>query len=144
MYSSFWLWKTLSKSIFQLVSIEITTYFFQEPLGLLFEALVNGTIFFSFNKTQRENQNNGKSVADDVLSKNLNHSQPQALKKLFQEDQMMMYILQISIENSILSACSYSETAEELWNTLKGVDGNPTNLSCIFEVKNALNALQTG
>lgn len=55
---------------------------------------------------------------------------------------MVFTILQSSLEQSILAAYSYSQTAKELRDTLKDVYGNVSNLCRIFEVKKALNTLQ--
>ena len=63
-------------------------------------------------------------------------------QKWEQEDQQVLAVLQSSLEPSILAAYSYTETAKELWETLKGVFGNMSNISRIFEVKKALNDLQ--
>ncbi|KAL0745047.1 hypothetical protein Bca101_100892 [Brassica carinata] len=62
-------------------------------------------------------------------------------EKWQQEDLMVMSVLHASLEPSILDAYSYCETAKELWETLKKVYGNTSNLSRVFEVKKALNGL---
>ena len=59
-----------------------------------------------------------------------------------QEEQFTLSLLQSSLEPSILAAYSYADTAKELWDILKGVYGNISNISRIFEVKRALNELQ--
>ncbi|KAG7588044.1 GAG-pre-integrase domain [Arabidopsis suecica] len=61
--------------------------------------------------------------------------------KWFQEDQAVLAILQNSLEASILEGYSYCETAKELWDTLKNVYGNESNLTRVFEVKKAINEL---
>ncbi|XP_019098355.1 PREDICTED: uncharacterized protein LOC109131639 [Camelina sativa] len=61
--------------------------------------------------------------------------------KWFQEDQVVLSVLQNSLDTSILEAYSYCETAKELWETLKGVYGNVSNLTRVFEVKKAINEL---
>ncbi|WZZ35049.1 hypothetical protein YC2023_018450 [Brassica napus] len=62
-------------------------------------------------------------------------------EKWEQDDQLVMSILQRSLEVSILVAYSYCETAKDLWDTLKKVYGNISNLSRVFEVKRAINSL---
>ncbi|KAL0641477.1 hypothetical protein Bca4012_103059 [Brassica carinata] len=62
-------------------------------------------------------------------------------EKWQQEDMMVMSALHSSLEPSILDAYSYCETAKELWETLKKVYGNTSNLSRVFEVKKSLNDL---
>jgi len=62
-------------------------------------------------------------------------------EKWEQDDQLVMSILQRSLEVSILEAYSYCETAKDLWDTLKKVYGNISNLSRVFEVKRAINSL---
>ncbi|XP_013614818.1 PREDICTED: uncharacterized protein LOC106321044 [Brassica oleracea var. oleracea] len=62
-------------------------------------------------------------------------------EKWEQDDQLVMSILQQSLEVSILEAYSYCETAKDLWDTLKKVYGNISNLSRVFEVKRAINSL---
>ena len=61
--------------------------------------------------------------------------------KWFQEDQCVLGLLQNSLEAPILEAYSYCETAKELWDTLKNVYGNVSNISRVFEVKKAINNL---
>ncbi|XP_010496878.1 PREDICTED: uncharacterized protein LOC104773906 [Camelina sativa] len=61
--------------------------------------------------------------------------------KWFQEDQVVLSVLQNSLDKPILEAYSYCETAKELWETLKGVYGNISNLTRVFEVKKAINEL---
>ncbi|XP_024009756.1 uncharacterized protein LOC112085026, partial [Eutrema salsugineum] len=61
--------------------------------------------------------------------------------KWFQEDQTVLGLIQNSLEPAILEAYSYCETAKSLWETLKNVFGNDTNLSRVFEVKKAINDL---
>ena len=58
--------------------------------------------------------------------------------KWFQEDQLVLSIVQSSLENSLLEAYSYCETACEVWKTLQKVYGNTSNLHRIYEVKQAL------
>ena len=62
-------------------------------------------------------------------------------EKWQQEDMMVMYVLHASLEPTILDAYSYCETAEELWDTLKKVYGNTSNLSRVFEVKKVITGL---
>ncbi|KAL1212254.1 Retrovirus-related Pol polyprotein from transposon RE1 [Cardamine amara subsp. amara] len=61
--------------------------------------------------------------------------------KWFQEDQGVLGLLQNSLETAILEAYSYCETAKELWETLKNVYGNVSNLTRVFEVKKSINSL---
>lgn len=58
-----------------------------------------------------------------------------------QENMMVLSILQSSLETSILEAYSYYENTKYLWDTLQKVYGNVSNLSCMFEVKQAHNNL---
>ena len=62
-------------------------------------------------------------------------------EKWQQEDMMVMSVLHASLEPAILDAYSYCETAKELWDTLKKVYGNTSNLSRVFVVKKAINGL---
>ncbi|KAF8045435.1 hypothetical protein N665_4930s0001 [Sinapis alba] len=62
-------------------------------------------------------------------------------KKKGQEDLMVLSIIQNSLEASIQEAYSYCETSKELWDTLKKVYGNVSNISRVFEVKKAINTL---
>lgn len=61
--------------------------------------------------------------------------------KWFQEDQTVLGLLQNSLDVPILEAYSYCETAKDLWETLKIVYGNISNLTRVFEVKKAINNL---
>ncbi|CAA7040111.1 unnamed protein product [Microthlaspi erraticum] len=49
--------------------------------------------------------------------------------KWFQEDQAVLAILQSALDVSVLEAYSFCEKAKELWDTLKNVVGNVTNLT---------------
>ena len=62
--------------------------------------------------------------------------------KWAQKDLMTLSIIQSSLEPSILEAYSHCESSKELWNTLKKVYGNLSNLSRVFEVKLAINNLR--
>ncbi|WZZ44914.1 hypothetical protein YC2023_041173 [Brassica napus] len=64
-----------------------------------------------------------------------------AEEKWHQEDMLVMSVLHASLEPAILDAYSYCESAKELWDTLKKVYGNTSNLSRVFEVKQAINNL---
>ncbi|KAG7572491.1 Ribonuclease H-like superfamily [Arabidopsis suecica] len=64
--------------------------------------------------------------------------------KWFQEDQMVLSVLQNSLEASILEGYSYCETPKDLWETLQNVFGNQSNLSRVFEIKKAINELTQG
>ncbi|XP_013614604.1 PREDICTED: uncharacterized protein LOC106320797 [Brassica oleracea var. oleracea] len=59
----------------------------------------------------------------------------------YQEDMLVMSVLHVFLEPAILDAYSYCESAKELWDTLKKVYGNTSNLSRVFEVKQAINNL---
>ncbi|KAL0886259.1 hypothetical protein Bca101_010242 [Brassica carinata] len=64
-----------------------------------------------------------------------------ALEKWQQEECIVLSALLASLEQNLMEAYSYCETAKELWDTLKKVYGNTSNLSRVFEVKQALNSL---
>ncbi|KAG7533199.1 Ribonuclease H-like superfamily [Arabidopsis thaliana x Arabidopsis arenosa] len=64
--------------------------------------------------------------------------------KWFQEDQMVLSVLQNSLEESILEGYSYCETPKDLWETLQNVFGNQSNLSRVYEIKKAINELTQG
>ncbi|WZZ44936.1 hypothetical protein YC2023_041195 [Brassica napus] len=68
-------------------------------------------------------------------------SEESVVEKWQQEDMMVMSVLHASLEPAILDAYSYCETAKELWDTLKKVYGNVSNLIRVFEVKKAINEL---
>ena len=53
----------------------------------------------------------------------------------------MLSMLQGSLEVPILEAYSYCENPKHLWETLLKTFGNKTNLSRVFELKGAINAL---
>lgn len=61
--------------------------------------------------------------------------------KWFQENQTVLGLIQNSLDPAILEAYSYCETAQELWETLKNVYGNVSNLTRVFEVKKSINNL---
>ncbi|CAG7909613.1 unnamed protein product [Brassica rapa] len=63
------------------------------------------------------------------------------VEKWQQEDMIVMSVLHASLEPAILDAYSYCERAKELWDSLKKVYGNTSNLSRVFEVKKAINGL---
>ncbi|KAL0745175.1 hypothetical protein Bca101_100791 [Brassica carinata] len=79
--------------------------------------------------TQGETEGEAASKAESVV------------EKWQQEDMMVMSVLHASLEPAILDAYSYCETAKELWDTLKKVYGNVSNLNRVFEVKKAINEL---
>lgn len=58
-----------------------------------------------------------------------------------QRDLMVLSILQSSLSPTILEAYSYCESAKELWDTLKKIYGNQSNLNRVFELKRAINDL---
>ena len=62
-------------------------------------------------------------------------------KKKYQEDQLVLSILQHSLDPSLQECYSYCETSKELWDTLQKVYGNNSNISRVFEVKRAINTL---
>ncbi|WZZ88610.1 hypothetical protein YC2023_117189 [Brassica napus] len=64
-----------------------------------------------------------------------------AVEKWQQEDMLVMTVLHSSLDPAILDAYSYCESAKELWDPLKKVYGNISNLSRVFEVKQAINRL---
>ena len=64
-----------------------------------------------------------------------------AVEKWQQEDMLVISVLHASLEPAILDDYSYCESAKELWDTLKKVYGNTSNLSRVFEVKQAINGL---
>ncbi|WZZ78411.1 hypothetical protein YC2023_098983 [Brassica napus] len=68
-------------------------------------------------------------------------SEESVVEKWQQEDMIVMSVLHASLEPAILDAYSYCETAKELWDTLKKVYGNVSNLNRVFEVKKAINEL---
>ncbi|KAL1214926.1 Retrovirus-related Pol polyprotein from transposon TNT 1-94 [Cardamine amara subsp. amara] len=53
----------------------------------------------------------------------------------------MLSIIHSSLRDQIFESYSYCETAQELWETLKKVYGDITNLSRVFEVRKELNSL---
>ena len=71
--------------------------------------------------TQEENENKSKEEA-----------------KWFQEDQLVLALIEHSLEGSLFDAYSYCETAKDLWETLQKVYENSSNLMRIYEVKKAL------
>ncbi|XP_048605542.1 uncharacterized protein LOC125583044 [Brassica napus] len=62
-------------------------------------------------------------------------------KKKCQEDQLVLSILQHSLDPSLQEGYSYCETSKELWDTLQKVYENNSNISRVFEVKRAINTL---
>ena len=63
------------------------------------------------------------------------------VKKKCQEDQLVLSILQHSLDPSLQEGYSYCENSKELWDTLQKVYGNNSNISRVFEVKRAINTL---
>lgn len=61
--------------------------------------------------------------------------------KWVQEDQRTLEIIHSSLSEAILEAYSHCETAKDLWESLKNVYGNLSNLSRVFEVKKIINNL---
>ncbi|KAL0864660.1 hypothetical protein Bca101_043778 [Brassica carinata] len=68
-------------------------------------------------------------------------SSSEALDKWQQEECVVLSALLASLEPNLMDSYSYCETAKELWDTLKKVYGNTSNLNRVFEVKQALNGL---
>lgn len=62
----------------------------------------------------------------------------------FSEDQSVLAALQSSLAITVLEAYSYCESAKELWDTLKNVFGNVSNLTRVFEIKRSINQLSQG
>ncbi|XP_048627568.1 uncharacterized protein LOC125596540 [Brassica napus] len=62
-------------------------------------------------------------------------------KKKCQEDQLVLSILQHSLDPSLQEGYPYCETSKELWDTLQKVYGNNSNISRVFEVKRVINTL---
>ncbi|MES7295869.1 reverse transcriptase domain-containing protein, partial [Cutibacterium acnes] len=54
----------------------------------------------------------------------------------------MLGFLQNSLDPSILEAYSHCETAKSLWDTLKKIYGDVSNLSRVYEVKKAISELK--
>ncbi|KAF8058987.1 hypothetical protein N665_1239s0001 [Sinapis alba] len=70
--------------------------------------------------------------------------QAHALKnedKWVQEDQLALEIIHNSLSESILEAYSHCKTTKDLWESLKNVYGNFSNLNRVFEFKRIINNL---
>ncbi|KAL1223569.1 hypothetical protein V5N11_034317 [Cardamine amara subsp. amara] len=78
---------------------------------------------------------------EPAKGKELQEGNEEAREKWLQKDQMVLSISHSSLSDSIFESYSYCETAQELWETLKKVYGDITNLSRVFEVKKELNSL---
>ena len=61
-----------------------------------------------------------------------------------QEDLMVLTALLRSLDPAIMESYSYCESTKQLWDTLYKVYGNQSNLTRVFEVKRAINALSQG
>ncbi|KAL0742331.1 hypothetical protein Bca4012_083844 [Brassica carinata] len=61
-----------------------------------------------------------------------------------QEDLMVLTALLSSLDPAIMESYSYCESTKQLWDTLYKVYGNQSNLTRVFEVKRAINALSQG
>ena len=61
-----------------------------------------------------------------------------------QEDLLVLTALLSSLEPAIMESYSFYETTKQLWDTLYKVYGNVSNLTRVFEVKRAINALNQG
>ncbi|KAL0802437.1 hypothetical protein Bca101_057613 [Brassica carinata] len=61
-----------------------------------------------------------------------------------QEDLMVLTALLSSLDPAIMESYSYCESTKQLWDTLYKVYGNQSNLTRVFEVKRAINALNQG
>ncbi|KAL1215287.1 Retrovirus-related Pol polyprotein from transposon RE1 [Cardamine amara subsp. amara] len=81
------------------------------------------------------------SQIEPAKGKKIQEGDEEALEKWMQKDQLVLNILHSSLRNQIFESYSYCETAQELWETLKKVYGDITNLSRVFEVKKELNSL---
>lgn len=68
-------------------------------------------------------------------------SKPEVGDKWQQEDLLVLFILQISFEATILEAYSYCKNTKDLWDTLRKMYENSSNLSRVYEVKKAINNL---
>lgn len=78
---------------------------------------------------------------EPAKGKELQEGDEEAREKWLQKDQMVLSIIHSSLSDSIFESYSYCETALELWETLKKVYGDITNLSRVFEVKKDLSNL---
>ncbi|KAL1190144.1 hypothetical protein V5N11_015565 [Cardamine amara subsp. amara] len=78
---------------------------------------------------------------EPAKGKELQEGNEEAREKWLQKDQMVLSIIHSSLSDSIFESYSYCETAQELWETLKKVYGDITNLSRVFEVKKGLSNL---
>ena len=68
-------------------------------------------------------------------------SKPEVGDKWQQEDLLVLFILQISFEATILEAYSYCKNTKDLWDILRKMYENSSNLSRVYEVKKAINNL---
>ncbi|KAL1226328.1 hypothetical protein V5N11_003572 [Cardamine amara subsp. amara] len=78
---------------------------------------------------------------EPAKGKELQEKDEEAREKWLQKDQIVLSIIHSSLSDSIFESYSYCETAQELWETLKKVYGDITNLSRVFEVKKELSNL---
>ena len=81
--------------------------------------------------TKEDQEDSSKGKVEDMAEEN----------KWFQSDQTVFGLLQNSLDPPIIEAYSYCETTKELWDTLKNVYDNISNLTRVFEVKRAINNL---
>ncbi|XP_019058278.1 PREDICTED: uncharacterized protein LOC109116756 [Tarenaya hassleriana] len=66
----------------------------------------------------------------------------EADSKWLQEDHIVVTVLQSSFETSILTSFNHIESAKLLWDTLKEVFGNVSNINRIYEVKSKISSLR--
>ncbi|KAL1214922.1 Retrovirus-related Pol polyprotein from transposon RE1 [Cardamine amara subsp. amara] len=81
------------------------------------------------------------SQIEPVKGKKIQEGDEEALEKWMQKDQLVLSLIHSSLRDQIFESYSYCETAQELWETLKKMYGDITNLSRVFEVKKELNSL---
>ncbi|KAL1203450.1 hypothetical protein V5N11_014376 [Cardamine amara subsp. amara] len=81
------------------------------------------------------------SQIEPAKGKKIQEGDEEALEKWMQKDQLVLSLIHSSLRDQIFESYSYCETAQELWETLKKVYGDITNLSRVFEVKKELNSL---
>ncbi|XP_010535009.1 PREDICTED: uncharacterized protein LOC104810413 [Tarenaya hassleriana] len=66
----------------------------------------------------------------------------EADNKWLQEDHTVVTVMQSSFDNSILASFNHIESAKLLWDTLKDVFGNISNINGIYEVKSKIYSLR--
>ncbi|KAL1190130.1 Retrovirus-related Pol polyprotein from transposon RE2 [Cardamine amara subsp. amara] len=78
---------------------------------------------------------------EPAKGKELKEEDEETREKWLQKDQMVLSLIHSSLSDTIFESYSYCETAQDLWETVKNVYGDITNLSRVFEVKKELNNL---